>query len=75
MRYDTKITLYLNTTNQSDKLPDSFTFYRHLKFKREGIYIIACVCYLVQLYELGVGPRHLDGYLHYVLLLWHVDTS
>lgn len=34
-----------------------------------------CLHYLVQLYELGVGPRHLDGYLHYVLLLWHDGTS
>lgn len=31
--------------------------------------------YLVQLYELGVGPGHLDGYLHYVLLLRHDGTS
>lgn len=34
-----------------------------------------CVHYLVQLYELGVGPGHLDGYLHYVLLLRHDGTS
>ncbi len=31
--------------------------------------------YLVQLYELGVGPRHLDGYLHDVLLLRHAGSS
>lgn len=35
----------------------------------------AYVHYLIQLYELGIGPRHLDGYLHYVLLLRHVGTS
>lgn len=37
--------------------------------------MIMYVLYLVQLYELGVGPRHLDGYFHYVLLLWHRGTS
>lgn len=31
--------------------------------------------YLVQLYELGVGPGHLDGDLHDVLLLRHDDPS
>lgn len=33
------------------------------------------VCYLVQLDELRQGSRHLDGDLHDVLLLRHVDVT
>lgn len=40
-----------------------------------GCNVCVCVYYLVQLYELGVGPRHLDRYLHYIFLLRHVGSS
>lgn len=71
--YDTKMILS-SITNQNNKLHSSSTFTRIWSLK-QSIFEIVCVHYLVQLYELGVGPRHLDSYLHYVLLLWHVGTS
>lgn len=53
------------------------------KMGKNKFVIVAClvmlmcvfVYNLVQLYKLGVSPRHLDGDLHDVLLLRHVDSS